>query len=399
MSTTKAIREARQRVAAIEAKQRELQRRITELAKQRAPLEARISAIGKRRERVGVIKFLAGNFILGTLATLRADIAYVKDLKPTPKPIRDGLESGGIKISAGGYGQSYSLKGLLPRLRLIDRPTLAVYRRKVKARERAEEALRKARAAEAEAFRATYDAGAKPDRELVIKGIVDEAIAQIQLQALPYPATIEHEIERLTRWDDSPLKVAQQHLEHAKSGSTEPCPCETCRADAARAEQLMAIKAHRATLPRRMVVCPVHKDAGRKRMPWEVVTRRLTEDEFSRLGLAEYGMKWSYYDNSFALPVAYCPSGDLAVVYDELRAAKAKADKAAAKKAAKAAKGRIWTNPSVAQEGDTVEFTCPVCNTQATSDVYPDEDGELRVGCGDCEAELLVANVSLRKAA
>lgn len=391
MSTPKALREARAALAAIEAKRKELVAAIAEAGKDRVPIEAKVAAIAKRRRRVQVIKFLAGAYYVGTLADLTAEIRYAfKDgAKPTPKAIRDGLESGTIKIGAGGYGQSYSLKGLLPRIRLLDKPTFRTYQRKVAARKRAEAALAKARAAEAEAFKAAYAAGAKPDAGQVIAGIVDAAMATARLEAHPEQFGLRHELERLTADDDYSAKgIATLHLKHLQSGSSEPCPCHSCAGARAEAKRQQEEAARRAGLPTRMVDCPTH---GRKRMPVEAARNLFWTDLEARV--QELGrefpqeLRGRWIDD---LERAYCPKDGktLLLVGDWLNARE------------KAKKKLTRVRRGLPSEGDTVTFDCPNCGAVATSEVYEDDTSEgLRVGCEACEFEALVAAVAVHRPA
>lgn len=384
MGSPKILREAKAAVAAIEAKRKELLAAIAEANKGRKPLADKVAAIAKRRRRVAVIKNLAGSYYVGSLADLKAEIRHVfKDgEKPTAKKVREGLETGGIKIGAGGYGQSYSLKGLLPRLRIIDKPTFRAYQRKVAARKRLETLLVAAKNAEAAAFDVTFKAGVKPAPELVIAGIVEEAIAVARLDAEPEPHQLRHELSRLAGDDEwSPMFVAKQHLEHVKSGSTEPCPCRNDRAAREQAVRDRDEAARRATLPTRMIGCPTH---GRRRMAYETPERSVFSGNVSGVEWpADLAQRW------IQIPVGHCPKGHSLYLVSELLAAREKA----AKKVTRIKKSG---GPAA---GETIAFTCPNCGVVASSEVDEDEEGELRVGCSNCEAEPLASAVVVVKKA
>lgn len=367
----KAIAEAKARVDQLLADRAAAQAEIDAIEVKRKPLLARITAIRARRAKVSVIANLAGRYLVTTLGAFYAETGYARELEAKPKAIHDALLAGKVKVG-GGYGVSYTARGLAPRLRTPERATFAAFTKAKNARVRAERALSKAQDAEKAAIAAAFEAGGKFELEAIVGGLTDHAIASMRSDAVKVPYELTKRVASLDSWEGAPLRIAQEHLAFAKSGSSEPCPCADCATGRQEQAKAKAEAERRAALPRISFTCPNH---GKRRGSFERRRQYLEAEGWVN-----------------DLPIVHCPMGDSFIHQPTRDADAAKAAKAKAK----AEKAMTRVRPAFV-EGEAMSFTCPGCGEFTEyAQVFTGDDDDLMVECANGD-QYLAAGVAGRK--
>lgn len=373
---------------------------VAQRAAEATSFAARWDAFRKRSRQV--IANLAGEYVTKALADFHAEFGYGATRPTGPKAIAKAIE-GGAKIGGNGYGSSYSLNGLAPRLRLLTKPQVQAVGRAEARMNRAKHALTKATQDWQEAKKAAFDAGEKVSREALVAALVKREGVRLNPVDLPDGITDTSSWRR-----DGLVEKASQantHLLAVRKG--DECSCHACALERSNAVRRQAEVDRIAAFPRIKVKCPDH---GMKVMRWAAAERNLGEAQAEALG---FGAKWGVH----TVAVAYCPvATDPDTVYPyhalllteqtkKLARTKAKAD-AAAVKAAKAFQRGLAARKAAAaklpppDEGDEIAFVCPGCdhvNDLAEVMSYGDdgdEDAVLVVGCSRCGAESSVGGVA-----
>lgn len=372
---SKAIREAQAAVDALLAERATLQAELDAAEAARAPLVKKVEAIRARRTRVPIVSNTGGQLWLSSVAAFTAETyglrAIAKDHGVKPKLIAEALASGGLKVSAIS-GVSLTLRGLNGRVRSPESGDVAAFRRAVKARELADKKAREAKNREREAMQRVFDNGAKISTDDLLTGILEDAVARARKELSPEPHDLRRRIHDLDSYENAPLRVAQRHLDFAKSGSTEPCPCSTCATDRQQAIRRRDLDARLDGLPTAMSECPRHP--GRHRVAVEhsdlkvdgEIRRRLVEKEPELDKLLPSSDIWP--QAVIQAPRGWCRKGDEAQPF--IRTAVLLAELA---KAARQRKPRRIG----------LDWVCPNPECGETSAYLPDEQGEIEcLVCG-----------------
>lgn len=364
-----------------------------------------------KRSRV-VMANLAGEYVQKALAEFHAELASIRPTPKGAKAVAAAIEAG-AKIGGSGYGSSYSLSGLAPRLRLLSREQVRTVAKAEAKMNRAKTALSRATSEWRDTKRAAFEAGEKMGKADVVAALVKREGIRLDHVELP------DGLPDLSSWrrDELARKAEQAgiHLTAARQGTE--CECDTCKAERHQAQERAEQIVHIKELPRQKIACPVHgpvlMHVGHRR---EFLRPALIAGDFTErepaiaARLAELGLIDRWIEN---LPVGYCPKGDwhsvlllrrLVVETEALQKkaatmarAKAKADKIQARALARASAKGAALPPPVA--GDEIAFKCPGCgelNERADVWLADDEDPEsdLLVSCGNCGSEMLATGVA-----
>lgn len=349
-----------------------------------------------KRSRV-VMANLAGEYVQKALAEFHGEFAYVKPEPKTAKAIIAALDAG-ARIGGNGYGSSYTLNGLAPRLRMLDKAQIRAVARAEAKMERARRALGIATQQWKDAKKAAFDAGAKVSRDELATALVKRAGMK------PAKVDMPNGLTDLSTWrrDSLAAEVAEagKHLTATRKG--DECPCQACASDRRReqdrADQIARIK----TLPRQKVTCPTHgatiMHVGTARLSvWRETVEPLGPELVARAEAA------GIFRHHEAFPIAYCPKAGWHNVLliraaiekaEALAKARAKAEKA---QAAALKAGAKLGAPAI---GDEIAFRCPGCGTvNEVQEVYGagddgDDDAEAIVQCGGCGNEMLATGVA-----
>jgi hypothetical protein len=353
-----ALSEAREHLRELVAKRANLANDVKALEAERAPSEARATANNKRRTSHPVVIFAANSWTRSTMASLRVEgysIGTLVDKKP--KEVADAVASGGLKVSyGGGYGASYTARGLSTRVRTPDRAHIKAWDRAIAARVRAEAKLSEAKEAEVAAAKATFDAGVKVTFEELVADIAKAAILTAACEVYRKDPRVQasFELTRMTDGQYGSLSIAKRHVDHLAK-KVDDGECSICKRlaqeGAAKAERISRITA----LPRRKFTCPEH---NRRVLGYAERTERpewVKDDDGTQHQVAN-------------LPVLYCPVDFRRYLDSRLY----EADKAKAAKPVRAPKTKEITflcpNPECAETvtasviGNTV--TCDICDVE-----------------------------------
>lgn len=363
-----ALSEAQAVVAELEAKRSALAEQIKAIEAERAPVVAKVSANHKRRAKQPIIASLAGTVHLMTRASISPQVDYYRG-EVKPKALLDALASGGIKLGVGGgYGASYTAKGLPGRVRVPDPATVRAWKRATAARERAEKAARDARAAELAAAAAAFAAGTKITLDELLPDLALTAKLKVAERALPTVYEAKHELDRLMADDDwGAMRVAKRHLGHLRKRD-EDTGCMVCQRMAREKREADERKARIMALARQKATCPEHK----------VVKIGYTERLRSARVRLDPNGEPEWVEN---FPVWYCPVDFRQ--YNNTSLFLAEREKAAK---AKPAKGMTYICPN------------PECGETVTSPVISDQE-RTWVECPVCESEWAADAVKRVKAA
>jgi hypothetical protein len=350
MGVPKQLREARDRLADVEAKIAVHDKRRAELEAAAKPAKTALEALRKRSKPAIVFAAQEYRVLDAGLADIgRGWSGEGKGL--TGKKLAAAIVAGEVSLSTGS-GSSTKAKGLQQRLRVPSKAAILRIRRARAKANRASQAYSRATQLLRDAIRESYVEGGKVEVETLAK-VVARRFELLDAISASEPGMMdEYNRQRLVDYD---LADAKTHLGHAKAvaAGTAPetgCPCHSCAVDRSNAEREAARVARITALPSAMKPCPTH---GRKRMHVERV------------------LEW-HGNERIPVPVAWCPVGwhrvdDVA----QLAADKAKAEKAAAKAAKKAPR---------------LEWVCP--NPECGGERNPYAPIAGIVECDNCGAEL-----------
>lgn len=360
-----ALSEARAQLHELEAQRANIVADMKVIEQARVIPGQRAEANNKRRLKQTVVINAANEVRLASMGVLRAETyglqAIAKD-NPKPRVILDAITTGGIKINfGGGYGVSYTARGLSQRVRVPNKADVAAWDKARRARLRAEAALSRAQAAEKQAGQLAYDNGSKLTLEYLAADIAKAAVLTAELDRVPRVGQKEHELNRLIDGQFGQLTIAKRHVAHLAKKVDDP-ECSTCKTNAQRAAQTAERIATIKALPRRRWQCPDH---GSKLAYF----MRSERPEWVKFESGERQVPNA--------PLVYCPV-DWKRYLDgkQLEADQAAAAKAEARKKARAPK--------------EITFLCPnpQCGETSTSEVSGGE-----VACEACEVEYPVERV------
>lgn len=346
-----------------------------------------------KRSRV-VMANLAGDYVQKALAEFQADFGYNVERPKGAKAIVARIR-GGAKISGGGYGNSYSLSGLAPRLRLLSKAQVRDVTRAKAKMDRAQAALNRATQAWKEAKKAAFEAGTKMTQDELVAALVKREGVRLEKVSLP------DGLSDLSTWRrDNLVRAVEQagiHLTATRKG--EECPCDADVAERRKAADEKAEAERRAALPKVSAKCPTH---GKRRMGFERIRHFLSEKDAETFGVERPG--WQE-----RLPILRCPGGDTLVWSTQI----AKDRKATEKARALAARSQLKAERELAarkavgaklpppEDGDVIAFLCPACSWENNAaDVYastedPDDpEAVMLVNCPNCGSELSVSGVA-----
>lgn len=228
------LQSARERLASVKARiEREKQERAVRAdalrkvnawdAKRRKPLRGRRTLVlrpGDRIHRASLdLDASAPGYVAGAkdamrLPTMGKRLARLAEL----------VAAGAIKITPVDGGNGLSAKGLVQKMRLIDRAAEKRIDKAAAAKARAYEAyVRASRALDAQLL-AEYGAGEKVSVETVASIVAESAYHHFVWEANRMSTYPEWEQRR----DADAIAAAEAHLAHVKSKSKEPCNCPPC---------------------------------------------------------------------------------------------------------------------------------------------------------------------------
>lgn len=315
------------------------------------PIRAKLEALHKRLERMVVVTTAGGGHRLTTLAEMQ--LGYLGGTQfSSEKVLRDAIAKGEQKVQLG-YGVTMTIRGLSQRVHFPAKEAVRLYQQRVRATDRATVALQKAQAAQNAALEAAFESGRKSDPDELAK-FVARAYA-LREAARP---VLDHEVQQKASDARRFLADAEQHLAWIKATNPDKdvCPCQRCQAERAAAIRRKALVERIANLPSAIRTCDQH---GRKRMKLE----RLE------------GRQWfgdRYIDNP---PVAYCPVGPHGFLDNvTVEADKAKAERAAARAAARAPRlNWVCPNPDCGEISAYLptngSVTCEACDVELDANV------------------------------
>lgn len=343
---TKAVREARARVAEIEAERAALQSKIDNLAELRAPASAAIDKQRARLAKATILVKTSNTIDVGSLADYGVEARNVEPSAVRGKRLPEALAGGAIKITggAGGPWASTTAKGLAARVRTPSPANVAAIKAAQRAVARAEATARRRRDELRDAIEASFEDAPKWTTDQLATALVPLAKAQVAYAALPRGSSMDtYTLQRFTEEPYGSLTIARQHLAFAESGDAGECPCRSCISDRTRAEQQREQRARIDALPERV--------------------RATCKDHGSRLMRVEIVDDW-YESKRGPLVRAWCPIDYMSFVHGE-RTAKLRAPKPI--RAKRPAKGLDWLcpNPSCGEAGpfepEDGEVVCESC--------------------------------------
>lgn len=373
---SKEVAAAQQRLADARAQEAALERQIAEMGEARERPLARLAGIRKRLSRTKVVLFLAGEVRHGTLDSLAPESYGVRGfVDKKAKELREAIASGGLKVNTGGWGASYTAKGLASRVRIPEPAAMKAWDRAIAARARAETALAKARDAEKAAAQAAFDSGEKLGLERIVDELFAKATAIVALEKVPDRAgQLRFNLERLRDEDWGEIADAEAHLAWAKAKNPDKgvCPCRVDQRLRQEAIQLRERLERIAQLPRQLHVCPTHQK--RERMG---VERKRAVISGPPIELPDGAGVIHHGDE---VPHAYCLTTGASWIITSQVATERKAAAAAAAKARR------------------IEFVCP--NPDCLETVVATVAGkgqDATVECGVCGYDWLVDAVKVTR--
>lgn len=308
------------------------------------------------------------------------------------KSVRKALEAGTLKVTLpSGLGQGVAPSTAVQRVRFMSPVQAKAIAKYQKALARAEDVVTRREAELAAAIKGAFDTTAKPEPKVLWSAIAQAIAAKANV---PYRGALDNDRWEVER-DERSIAEAEMHLAAMRSGKS--CECSDCQRAAHRAAEEQKEVERIAALPARMVKCGTH---GRKRA--HVETRNVHTSHVRGFEWPQ-GLDGRWLD----MTVAYCPgkgkefheivfASEVVAAFEKREQARLKAEAKAAAERAKKVRGAKPGSALDIEEGDTIGYICPACGeTVVRAEVWQDEEGDLRAGCGFCEMEPLVDGLQI----
>lgn len=224
---TKAVREARARVAAIRKQIAEFDANAAKAAADAKALNEKAKRAAKRFARRPIIRALPmDEYAVMPNGLANYGLGYYgegKDAK-SEKALAEAIASGAVKVSLSQAGNAHTAKGAAMRTRYLSPATVKELARLDRLADAAEKRGREARARWKAAKKAAFErATDKPTVDEIAAAVAASGWIRRKIQG--YDSFSTYKRQRLEDYD---LRYALEHLAHAESGATTPCPCSTC---------------------------------------------------------------------------------------------------------------------------------------------------------------------------